>query len=198
MHLPKLAAVGTLDFARPVKGRRGSNSIAEEQTRIWPGTIMVRAGRPQLGSSSVMDQADMRKLEFQVGPVRLSHSADADQRLDHSGPAGMCQTQPRKPSMVLHSLGPRGTAPAASVESVPRPGVALETCFVADRTDDNQRRPSRARGTANLKSESRGRGWRTRKTPETRDSDRLPDTASGRLTAVSCQYGALATTPRAL
>ncbi len=65
MHLPELAAVGTLGFARRVKGRRGSNSIAEEQTQIWPGTTMVQAGRPQLGSRSVMDQGDMRKLEDQ-------------------------------------------------------------------------------------------------------------------------------------
>ena len=42
----------------------------------------------------------------------------------------------------------------------------------------------------------KGRGWRSRKTPEARDSVRLPDTASGQLTAVSCQYGA--TTPRPL
>jgi hypothetical protein len=148
MHLPELAAVGTLGFARRVKGRRGSNSTAdsEEQTQIWPGTIMVQAGRPQLGSRSGMDQVDMSKLEFRVGPVQPSHSADADQRLDHwhSGPAGTCQTQPRKPAMEQHSWARRVLPSRASVLRV-GPRVAPETCLVAARRDGNLRRPSRAR-----------------------------------------------------
>jgi hypothetical protein len=81
--------------------------------------------------------------------------------------------------MALHSVGPRGTAPAASV---PRPGVAPETCFVAveGMVTDGGLREQEVRH-----SETRGRGWRScksrSKTPEARNSgsDRLPDTASG-------------------
>jgi hypothetical protein len=81
--------------------------------------------------------------------------------------------------MVLHSVGPRGTAPAASV---PRPGVAPETCLVAveGMVTDGGLREQEVRH-----SETRGRGWRScksrSKTPEARNSgsDRLPDTASG-------------------
>jgi hypothetical protein len=78
MHLPEFAVVGTLGFARLVKGRRCCNLIVEEQNQIWPDTITGQAGRPQLESRSGMDQVDMRKLEFRVGPVWPSHSADAD------------------------------------------------------------------------------------------------------------------------
>ena len=77
--------------------------------------------------------------------------------------------------MVLHSVGPRGTAPAASV---PRPGVAPETCLVAveGMVTDGGLREQEVRH-----SETRGRCWRSCKTPEARNSgsDRLPDTASG-------------------
>ncbi len=62
MYLPELAAVGTFGFARRIKGQRGSNSISEEQTQIWPDTITGQAGIPHFGS--VMDQENMHKLEF--------------------------------------------------------------------------------------------------------------------------------------
>ena len=68
---------------------------------------------------------------------------------------GTCQTQPRISSRALHSVGPRGTAPAASV---PRPGVAPETCFVAveGMVTDGGLREQEVRH-----SETRGRGWRS-------------------------------------
>ncbi len=54
-----------------------------EQTQIWPGTTMVQAGRPQLGSRSVMDQADMRKLEDQSW-TKVARCSQLSVRRDHS------------------------------------------------------------------------------------------------------------------
>jgi hypothetical protein len=109
----------------------------------------------------------MRKLEFRVRLVLPSHSLAVPTLTDDStiwDLRARARFSPGNPPWHC-TLWAHGTAPAASV---PCPGLALETCFMADRRDGNQlrfvadrkdgkqRQPSRARGTANLNSEPSG------------------------------------------
>ena len=104
----------------------------------------------------------------------------------NSKSARYCSSPPLldQPTEVTHFVGTSGTAPRASV---PGPGVAPETCFVAagGMVTNGGLREQEVR--QNLKPSSQGKA--------AQDSDGRPDTVSEQLTAVSCQYG---TSPWAL